>query len=142
MSTPTLSAIQKSLEDAGIEIYRAREDEIEVAERVRFHIMDSGVRVTLGDGSPRVRFTARSQRSDFPNLPEDELFALVRSTVGEPACGRGYVEASSGVLKVKNPVDDNEVLDVWHEITYEKTAQDLVDEVRWALEVEKYVASS
>ncbi len=36
------------------------------------------------------------------------------------------------------------VLDVWHEVTYQKDLEDLaavVDEVRWALSIEKYVAS-
>lgn len=142
MSGLDSAGIKRALEAAGIEIYRSKPEEIQVAERVRLHIMDSGVRVVVAGGTARVRFTARSQRSDFPHAAADELFARVRSSIGAPAGERGYTEATSSVHEVVDPVDDTKVLDVWHEVTYEKPAMevdDLVDEVRWALGVEKYV---
>jgi hypothetical protein len=43
---------------------------------------------------------------------------------------------------VKDPVNNARVLDVWHEVTYRKplaAPADAVSEVRWALELEKYV---
>lgn len=145
MSTSNLSSIKQALEDAGIEIYRARPSEIEVAERVRLHIMDSGVRVLLAEpgGEVRIRFTARSQLSDFPNAQPEDLFQRVRESIGAPASDRGYTEADATVLEVTDPVDGSRVLDVWHEVTYEKSSEvdQLVEEIRWALSVEKYVVA-
>jgi len=141
VTSPDVERVKQALEAAGLEIYRALDMEIQVAERVRLHIMDSGVRVRITP-TATIQFTARSQRSDFPNADPDALFAKVRGSVGSFAEPRGYVEARASTVEVKDPVDDNRILDVWHEVTYEKPApdlQDLVDEVRWALAVEKYV---
>jgi hypothetical protein len=141
---------------AGIEIYRSRKTEIHIAERVRLHIMDSGVRLQIvdtgaGEESPlssptgerlRVTFTARSQRSDFPNEEAKSLFEKVRSSVGTEAASRGFVEVTAGSLEVKDPMDDARILDVWHEVTYEKPADDTqsaLDEIRWALALERCV---
>jgi len=136
-----VQSVAKALEDAGVEIYRHVGDEIQVAERVRLHIMDSGIRVVLEQGV-RVRFTARSQQSDFPNALPDDLFAKVRGSIGEQANPRGYAETKSATVQVKDPVDDKRVLDVWHEVTYEKSSDldDLVDEVQWILKLDKYIA--
>lgn len=140
MSTLDVKSLKNALIDAGLEIYRAGDSEIQVAERVRLHIMDSGIRV--GVEGTHVRFTARSQRSDFPNDASDDLFARVRGSVGENAGARGYVETDSATVEVKDPVDDSKILDVWHEVTYEISTQAVeavIEEVRWALGVEKYV---
>ncbi len=143
MATLDTSTIRDALEEAGLEIYRAQPDEIAIAERVRLHIMDSGVRVVLG-GRPSVRFTVRCQRSDFPNASPDDLLDRVRSIVGEAALARGFAEFGTRVHPVTDPVDDSRVLDVWHEVVYDKSVEglpELVEEVRWALEVEKYVTA-
>ena len=138
---PQLQPIKEALVDAGIEIYRASDTEIQIAERVRLHIMDSGVRLQVGLPI-RVLFTARSQKSDFPNEAPEHLFGRVRQAIGDTAGRRGYVEASADTVEVKDPVDQSRILDVWHEVTYEKVIEesdDAIDEVRWALAVEKYV---
>jgi hypothetical protein len=138
-----LSSLQSALHQAGVEVYRTDDREIHIAERVRFHIMDSGIRLRLEDNA-RVSFTARSQRSDFPNELAEQLFERVRSMVGQSAGERGYAEADAKTIKVLDPVDASRVLDVWHEVTYEKDAAelaDIIDEIRWALSVDKYVAS-
>ncbi len=143
MATLDTSTIRTALEAAGLEIYRARPEAIELAERVRLHIMDSGVRVMLGD-KPSVRFTARSQRSDFPNASPEDLLTRVRDVVGAAALERGFSEVETRVHPVTDPVDDSRVLDVWHEVVYDKAVGELsalVDEVRWALQVEKYVTT-
>jgi hypothetical protein len=141
VSQPDLQQVKQALLDAGLEVYRVVGDEIQIAERIRLHIMDSGVRVRIGEGID-VTFTARSQRSDFPTAAPDELFARVRASVGGSAGGRGYSESQADMVTVKDPVDDAKVLDTWHEVTYRKATSDVADaiaEVRWALEVEKYV---
>ena len=143
MSVPDVPALKKALVDAGFEIYRTGSDEIQLAERIRLHIMDSGVRIRRGD-AVTVEFTARSQRSDFPNSDPDELFDRVRAVVGGPAHARGFREKSFATVKVTDPVDDTRVLDVWHEVTYHKATEaipDFLEEVRWALDVEKYVGT-
>jgi hypothetical protein len=135
--------LKEQLVGAGIEVYRTRPTEIHVAERVRLHIMDSGIRVAVGD-ELRVTFTARTQRSDFPiDASEAELFARVRDTIGQTAKEHGYEETWSGTTAVKDPVDEQRVLDVWHEVTYGKTAVDpevAVQEVRWLLALDRFVA--
>ena len=103
--------------------------------------MDSGVRVDVKDGLA-VRFTARTQRSDAPSAEPEELFRRVREEVGQRAASRGYEESRAEIVEVKDPVDDSKVLDVWHEVTYRRPIErvdDEVAEVRWALDLEKYV---
>ena len=139
--TLSIQSIQQALASAGVEIYRTDEQELQIAERIRLHIMDSGVRVVLRDGLA-VQFTARTQRSDAPSAPPEELFRRVREEVGERAGNRGYLEANAEVVEVKDPVDEARVLDVWHEVTYRKMIDEpaeAVREVRWALDLEKYV---
>lgn len=133
--------LKERLTHAGLEIYRAKGSEICVAERVRSHIMDSGVRLVVGD-TLEVRFAARTQRSDYPDASADELFARVRMSVGASATGRGFEETSSGAVEVKDPVDPTRVLDVWHEVTYAKRVTDVaaaIDEIRWVLTQERFV---
>lgn len=141
MSSSDLQDLKKSLLGAGVEIYRTQASEIQIAERVRLHIMDSGIRVRLGSAF-RVAFTARSQRSDFPGVGEDQLFEKVRGTIGQKAVARGYAEESSQTVDVKDPMDEAKVLDTWHEVLYAKAAPDVdavVEEVRWALDLDRYV---
>lgn len=142
MSKPDVQRVKEALIDAGVEIYRTNDSEIQIAERVRLHIMDSGVRVRIEE-PVQVLFTARSQRSDFPNAAAADLFDKVRSNVGSQAQERGYEERDANTIEVKDPVNDSKVLDVWHEVTYTKALPDesaIIEEVNWALEVEKYVA--
>jgi hypothetical protein len=137
-----LQSLKRALVDAGVEIYRTRPDEIHVAERVRLHIMDSGVKITFGDDA-RVMFSARSQRSDFPHDSATDLFDKVRDTVGRAAKERGYIESDAITVEVKDPVDNDKILDVWHEVTYARPVDDLataVDEVKWSLALEKYIS--
>ena len=139
--TLSIQSIQQALASAGVEIYRTDEQELQIAERIRLHIMDSGVRVVLRDGLA-VQFTARTQRSDAPSAPPEELFRRVREEVGEQAGSRGYLESNAEVVEVRVPVDEARVLDVWHEVTYRKplrAVDEAVAEVRWALDLEKYV---
>lgn len=141
MSEPTIEQLQQALTAEGIEVYRTTADAIEIAERVRYHIMDSGVRVIL---SPLgVALTVRSQQSDFPQASEDELFDKVRQGAGQAAQARGYSEVRAEVVPVTDPVDESKVLDVWHELSFARgvaSADEAVAEVRWALGIDKYVA--
>lgn len=133
--------LKQALMDAGVEIYQTKESEIQIAERVRLHLMDSSVRVRLSPDT-RIRFTARAQKSDFPGVAPEQLFAKVRGAIEGEARGRGYAEMSATTVEVTDPMDSKRVLDVWHEVTYEKAADAMdtaIEEVRWALALEKYV---
>ena len=110
MSRTDLQRVKQTLVAAGVEIYRTQPEELALAERVRLHIMDSGVRVRLAE-EIGVAFTARSQRSDFPGEEADALFRRVRETIGEAADGRGYEEESSRTVEVKDPMNEATVLD-------------------------------
>lgn len=126
---------------AGFEVYRTKPDEVQVAERVRLHIMDSGIRVRVVD-PPLVTFTVRQQRSDFPEVAPESLIERARRQVGSVATARGYIETHAGSVEVKDPMDSSRVLDVWHEVTYEKPIGDqaaAVEEVRWALSIERFL---
>ncbi len=140
MSGTDLQAVKRELVKAGLEIYRTRPLELEIAERVRLHIMDSGIRVR---NDLKVVFTVRTQRSDFgAGISTDQLFEKVRAAIGQQAIDRGYVEEAAHTVDVKDPMDDTRVLDTWHEVVYMKDAGHLdgvVEEVQWALSVEKFV---
>lgn len=135
-----LETTKKALIDNGFEIYRSNTEEIHLAERVRYHIMDSGVSVSLNTGS--VFLTCRSQRSDFPGDSEEQLFNRVRQHLGGSLTTRGYVEESSRKVEVRNPSDESTLLDVWFEVSYRKPLEELdemVSELRWAIACDKYV---
>jgi hypothetical protein len=138
---PDPDPIKKALLDAGIEVYRQSAEEIQIAERERIQIMDSYVRVRL-DSPVRVQFKARLGRSRFPHESAEKLYARVRNAVGDAAGERGYLETSAQPVEDTDPVDRARVLEVWYEVTYEKEVgapEDAIEEVRWALTVEKYV---
>ena len=136
--TLKIQDIRDALAEAGVEIYRSEAGQLQIAERVRLHIMDSGVRVVL-NGEIVVQFTARTQRSDAPSAHAEELFRRVREEIGAQAGSRGYEESRAEIVEVKDPVNESRVLDVWHEVTYRKPlagVNDAVAEVRWALDLE------
>jgi hypothetical protein len=134
-------AAKSELQKAGVEIYRARSDEIQIAERIRLHLMDSGVRLVFGPPM-RVAFTVRSQKSDFPDASGEELITRARGQVGPEAARRGYVEVRAESVDVRDPMDATRILDVWHEVTYEKPVPALaeaLEEVRWILSVDRFL---
>jgi hypothetical protein len=144
MSQPselTLDGVREAVLRAGLEIYRVTASEVVIAQRVRMHLMDSGVAVAVREG-PTVTLTVRSQRSDFPESPAEDLFDRVRRAVDPSAGPRGFREVCTTTRSVTDPVDDENVLDVWHELTFAKrvdAVEAIIDEVRWALALPKCV---
>lgn len=142
MTDVNASAVTTALAQAGIEVYRVVGSEIQVAERVRLHIMDSGIRVRITDGFSVV-FCARSQRSDYPHMSAEGLLGRVREAIGSRATNHGFVEQETSSREVRDPTNPEHVLDVWHEVTYAKRSDSfdtLIDDVRWALALDKYVS--
>jgi hypothetical protein len=137
------SRIKKVLLDAGFEVFRARGEEIVIAERPRENlIMDSGVRLRLGDPTDaalEVRVVLRAQKADFPNEDEPHLFDRVRK-LAEAAVSDGFAEVATAVTRVPDPGDSERTLDTHYEITYGKRAariDDAVIELKYALGLEK-----
>jgi len=138
-SPPGPSELKKLLLAEGFEVYRTLSDQIVLADRVRDNlIMDSGVAARLG-GEPRVRFVVRAQGGDFPNDSTAAIFDRARQMATE-AVGRGYVEVGADSVEVRDPGDNSQTLDVWHEVAFEKALssnEELVAELRYALSLEK-----
>jgi hypothetical protein len=137
----TLDRLKQAMVDAGFEIYRVNGTEIRIAERVRVHLMDSAVAITIRE-QPQINLTVRSQRSDFPSAPAEVLFSKVREAVLEAAKARGFSEQASAARDITDPVDANHLLDVWHELTFVKPVsqiETMIEDVRWALSVPKCV---
>ena len=144
LAGPGIEAIKRELQSAGIEVYRVRENVIEIAERVRFHIMDSGIRV-VAQVPIEVRFSARSQKSGNPDLDDDALFGLVRDALSGAASEQGFVEEGTSSQRVTDPSDPNRVLDVWYEVRFVRHVTDPAEVaglVRWILTVERFIGSS
>lgn len=139
MSPSTSSELKKLLLAEGLEVYRTLSDQIILADRVRDNlIMDSGVAARIGD-VPRVRFTVRAQGSDFPTDSTEQILERARQMAGEAAL-RGYEEVGVKSVEVHDPGDNSQVLDVWHEVAFEKSLSsdaELIAELRYALSIEK-----
>ena len=138
----TSDELKRLVLEAGLEIYRASNEEIRIAERVRMHLMDSGVLLRLTD-EPELWLTIRAQRSDFPNGSADELSKIIRSAVGQTVTDLGFHETQAVEREITNPVDDGHVLDVWYELTFAKriqSADTLVVDLKTALSVSKCVS--
>jgi hypothetical protein len=142
MSPSTPSELKKLLLAEGFEVYRTLSDQIVLADRVRDNlIMDSGVAARLGD-SPGVRFTVRAQGSDFPTDSREQILDRARQLAGA-AVARGYREVTANSVEVRDPGDQSQTLDVWHEVAFEKTLSDdaeLIAELRYAISLEKTAA--
>jgi len=139
MVTP--AEIKKALREAEVEVYRTRGDVVYIAERVRENLlMDSGVFVDAQQaGQPKVGFVVRAQRTDFPGVPDAQLFERARK-LGEPALSRGYREVGTQLRDVADPGDAERVIDTWCEIQFEKPVESIegaVGEVRFALSIER-----
>ena len=139
MSPSTPSELKKLLLAEGFEIYRTLSDQIILADRVRDNlIMDSGVAARIGE-VPRVRFTVRAQGSDFPADSPEQILDRARLMASQ-AAGRGYLEVSANSVEVRDPGDNSQTLDVWHEVAFERSLAndaELVAELRFALSNEK-----
>lgn len=133
--------IKEALVLAGLEVYRTRPHEVQVAERIRLHIMDSGIRVLAGE-SLAVVFSARAQRSDTPHLSDEEMFARARAAAVEQALAAGFTAEGQARVEMTDPMDGTKVLDVFFEVAFRKPVASLdeaVETVRWALGVERIV---
>lgn len=141
----TSSDIKRALREAGIEIYRAKENAVHVAERVRENlILDSGVRIVLEAAVEHrlaVTFVAEAPRSQFPGDEGETLFERARR-LGSGAVDRGFVEASTRVTPVEDPSDAARVLDERFQVAFTKRVASLeaaLEEVRFALSLPRSV---
>lgn len=128
-----------ALAGAGLEVYRTTADRVLLAQRVRMHLMDSGVSLRLGPQAG-VEFVVRCQRSDFPNAAEAELLDQVRRAMQAQAAERGFRELGSATEEQRDPMNDESILDVWYQLIYGRdvsSVDELLEQARWALSVPK-----
>lgn len=86
-----------------------------------------------------VRIVLKAQASEFPSDEGDELLARARALSG-PFEARGYREASTQTVVVKDPGDGTRTLDTWYEVFFERPVEGLeaaAAELRFALEQKK-----
>jgi hypothetical protein len=137
---PTPSELKKSLLAQGFEIYRTSPDQIALADRVRDNLlMDAGVSVRVAELA--VRVVLRAQAGDFPGEGAEQLYERVR-TLAQAPVEHGYREIGCNEVPVPDPGDRSKTLDVWYEVTLERTLgsdTELAAELRYALSVEKTV---
>jgi hypothetical protein len=132
--------LRKALVDAGLEVFRVKDDEVHLAERQNLHLMEAGVRVKASQPL-RVTVIARAQRSDAPSLTADALFDLVRDGV-RALSEAGYEELQAQSRELYSVSDAKQVLDVWYEVTFGcsfETVEAAISGARRALEVERYI---
>lgn len=138
----TATELKKALQQAGFDVYRARGDEVHLAERPRENlILEAGV-VILNGERLRVRLTVRAEKVTFPGESDEALLDRARHGA-RTAFERGYSEASSTVRAMMDPGDETHVLDTWFEVALVKeveTFEELVQEARFALQLEKAAA--
>lgn len=137
-----MQSFKQSLTDANIEIYGEEASTLRIAERHRFHLMDSGVEARLSDVGVSIVFALRAERSDFPHAPPALIFERIRDAHAADLSARDYVGHGERIVDIHDPVDSEKVLDVWYEVEFSKHVEDAaiaVDEIRWALTVDKYV---
>lgn len=138
----TATELKKALQQAGFDVYRARGDEVHLAERPRENlILEAGV-VVLGGEALGVRLTVRAEKVTFPGESDDALLDRARRAAAT-AVERGFVETSTTVRSMMDPGDATHVLDTWFEVGLVKrveTFDELVQEARFALQLEKAAA--
>ncbi|EYF00833.1 Hypothetical protein CAP_8994 [Chondromyces apiculatus DSM 436] len=121
-----------------MEIYRTRGDVVHIAERVRENLlMDSGIFVEAH--GPKVGFVVRAQRTDFPGVPDDQLFERARK-YGAAALPRGFRESGSALREVQDPGDAERTIDTWCEVQFEKAVDSIegaISEIRFALTLDR-----
>lgn len=102
--------------------------------------MDSNVAAVCGAADVHaVRIVLRAQAKDFPSESESELFDRARSLAGA-LLADGYREVEVAAVPVTDPVNSQQVLDTWYEVTYEKPDVPLAalgEALRAALGVQK-----
>ena len=70
MSELNVKDLKRALIDAGLEVFRVRDDEVHLAERQNVQLMEAGIRVRGGARPAVITVVARAQRNDAPALNE------------------------------------------------------------------------
>jgi hypothetical protein len=140
VSVLNVKDLKRALVNAGLEVFRVRDDEVHLAERQNVQLMEAGVRARAG-ATPRVTVVLRAQRNDAPKLSEEALHDEVRKRA-EPLIAAGYKEIEASAREIRSVSDHTHLLDVWYEVTFVHdvaSIDEAVSEVQRALQVERYV---
>lgn len=137
-----MEKLKHQLLAANLELYGEEPGTLRLAERHRYHLMDAGVTLRANEDAFVVSFVARAQRTDFPHVEQARVFAAIKTHFGGTAYDRGYRASGDEVREIRDPMDEQKVLDVWYETTFSRelaTREEAIAEARWALGIEKYV---
>ncbi len=138
MKLPT-SELREALNDANIEVYQEHAHTIEIAERIRFHMMDSGVRIS--NQKPwNLVFTVRAEQSSNPHASKETLLERLRAQFSKQVQDKGYREVEAHTRIINHPSNNDEVLDIWYELQYGKeltSIEEVVSDLQWALKIDK-----
>lgn len=141
MANPKVQELKKHLISKGFLVYRCGAEDVMLAERVRDNlIMDASVAVIASEPL-RVRFLARAQRNDFPWSQENPAALLERARRAvATAAPEGFREVGTMTTPLLDPIDAEQVLDVWYQVVFEKDVGGLdeaMEAVQFALSLEK-----
>ncbi|MBI5513447.1 MAG: hypothetical protein HY909_06730 [Deltaproteobacteria bacterium] len=128
------------LQNAGLEIFRVRGEEVHLAERHNLQLMEAGVRARGGE-RPALLVVLRAQRNDAPHEGAGALFELVR-TRARMVLPEGFTETDAIARELRNVSDPSQVLDLWYEVTFERaisTPEEAVELALRALSIERYI---
>lgn len=129
-----LTILQNLLVKNGFEVYATEGSEVRLAERVRVHLMDSGVTIRLdgadtgGATGATVTFTMRSESSQLPGHSETEHFESVRRAATTQNAALGYREASSLARRIEDPGNPSDTLDTWYEVSFCRKLTDVSED--------------
>lgn len=124
MPAPSIQELKKAVLNTGLEVYRTRGSELQLAERPRDNlIMDAGVALLTGE-TLRVRFVVRAQKADFQGEDDEALFARAAS-LGSGTLARGFAPVERRARALPDPGDPARTLDTWFEVVFERPVASL-----------------
>lgn len=130
--------LKRLLRAEGFEIYRTRETDVVLAERVRDNlIMDSGVAVIpqANGNSLGIAVVIRAQATHFPGASADHVLAHARG-LAEAFESLGYRAAEAQIRELADPSNPGRSLDTSYEIPLTRevdSEEELVDQLKQAL---------
>jgi hypothetical protein len=135
------SQLKRRLRAEGFEIYRTRDGEVVLAERVRDNlIMDSGVAaVPAGAGGLGIVVVVRAQATHFPGAAVDEVLEHARQ-LASAFEELGYEAEEPRTRRMTDPGNPERVLDTSYEIPLRcrtSTEDDLISRLKAALGMQR-----
>ena len=135
------SQLKRRLRAEGFEIYRTRERDVVLAERVRDNlIMDSGVAaIPAEDGRLGLRVIVKAQATHFPGASEDEVVVHAQQLAASFQA-LGYEAEEPRSRAMTDPGNPDRILDTAYEIPLRRpieSEEELLSQLRQALSMRR-----